>query len=161
VGLFGDDKPDEEMLSEFINDGYRCAAVIGSVGHSGGMRAASTLLFGFVGMAATMGQKEEKAPRRLFMRDKGLRFISKEDKFMEIRIPWENVVHVGSSHNGDRLYVYTDNEGSVIFSMQITKRADLCKKFIETQCNLIKDDLEGCNNLPPQFYWLWWFCIPR
>ena len=142
MGIFDRNKKgEEELISEFQTKGFKCETVIGSVGRSAGNKAAATLMFGLAGFAATSGKKDQKATGYLYMKEKGLRFIPEEEKYIEIRIPWEDLIHVGSGPIRT-VYIYTGDDSSIIF--KFTKDVHhFCKDVISVQTNLLKDDLEG------------------
>lgn len=144
MGLFGPSKTTEEKMKDFEDNGVKCEAIIGTAGRSGAFRAGATLALGIIGFAASTGKVDKKAQGKLYKKEKGLRFIPKKDQYMEIRIPWENITHVGVEEGGQLgLYIYTDNDDCVIFTLQGYEKRNFLSNIIEDKCNLLKDDLEG------------------
>lgn len=148
MGIFGTSdeelqKEYEELSNEFFTQGFSCKATIGSSGRSGASRAGATLVFGLAGFAASSGKVEEKADGRLYMKKKGLRFIPKHQKYIEIRLPWEDIIHAGADVNENGLYIYTDNDANIIFRLNSYKKRHFVVKIVEETCILLKNDLDG------------------
>ncbi|MDI6643556.1 MAG: hypothetical protein QME14_00735 [Methanobacteriaceae archaeon] len=62
MGIFDSkEKSEEELISEFQSEGFKCETIVGSVGRSGGDKAMATLMFGLAGFAATYGKKRSKS----------------------------------------------------------------------------------------------------
>ena len=129
----------DPLTEVFRNDGFECETFVKTVGHSGGSRAAATLMFGLAGFAATSDSKN-KAKGRLYMKKRGLRFIPKYSTYIEIRIPWENIIHVGRTTKA--LVVYTAGNDTIYFLMP-EKHVFHAISIIEKKSPLIKYDLDG------------------
>lgn len=133
----------EEYMVEFRTKGIECNVIIENIGYNNGTRAVATAAFGIIGLAGTMGTKNLKKPGRLYIKEKGLRFIPRSLSALEIRIPWDNIIHAGIDYS--KIFIYTFNEDKIVFS---TKSANvkILKEIIQNKSpNLLEKDMEGWN----------------
>lgn len=129
----------------FKIEGLKCETEIKSAGYGGATRGVATLFLGFVGFAATSGEKKDKVFGQLYMKEKGLRFIPEKDKYIEIRVTWNSIIHVAVSKYSttmDIIYLYTNNDSVLLFKFK-TGMGFPVKNIIESKCKLLKNDLEG------------------
>ena len=138
------EKSEEEVISSFQDKGFSCSVVVGSAGHGGADRAGATLLFGIAGLAGTSGKKDLRERGRLYMKTKGLRFIPDKEIYLESRVLWEDIIHVGIDPSGvmSKLYLYTKTDGTLEFKIN-QQEGEIVKKIIIERSPLLKHDLEG------------------
>lgn len=131
----------EKNMDLLRSEGITCKIVIENIGYNKSSRALATAAFGIIGLAGTMGTKKENKPGVLYVKEKGLRFIPKSLSSLEIRIPWDNIIHAGRDYS--KLFIYTSNEDKLVFSITSAKCNILIDVIEKKSPNLLKKDLEG------------------